>query len=99
MPDQDGHVPEVYAFEDWTQEDALRFKLFSSHCPMCKYKYLFAQTQHLLQVMTSMDNEDPTKKLLLEQAQDKQTELLNLGLYIATEVDKSNVLVSAAPHN
>ncbi len=85
----DGHMPNVYPVEEWTPEDAYKFSVFSSHCPMCTYKYHFAQLQHLIGAATRVDDE-AAQKVLFEKVTEQQVMLLQLGLQIATQVDISN---------
>lgn len=94
----DGHMPNVYPVEEWTKEDAYKFSVFSSHCPMCTYKYQYAQLQHLVAAAARVDDE-AAQEVLFKQVQEQQIALLNLGLQIATQVDISNGHQQTAPLN
>lgn len=92
------HVPNPNPWEDWTEEDEIKFKMFSDHCPMCSYKYKYAVLQRLVQAVN--DTQDQNIVIAMQpQVTAKSQELIELGLVIATMVDNSNKAAGMAGHN
>lgn len=83
------HVPQPKEFEDWTVEDHVKFRMFSDHCPMCKYKYEYGVLQNLIVTANNTDDES-VKGSLFPLVQNKQHQLVELGLFIASSVDQAN---------
>lgn len=92
------HVPDPKPWEEWTPEDEVKFRMFSSHCPMCDYKYRYASLQRLVQVVNEAGDETLVNSMVPDVTR-KSQELLELGLFIATTVDNANKQAGQAQHN
>lgn len=91
------HVPQPKAWEDWTEEDHLKFRMFSSHCPMCRYKYEYGLLQNL--VATAEAGDDTTKQAIIPVIHQKQLMLMEIGLFIASSVDDASREAGSRGHN
>ena len=94
----DEHVPNPRPLEDWTPEDHMKFRMFSSYCPMCKYKLEYGVLQNLIQSANETDDES-TQASLIQVISEKQNLLLEVGLFIANSVDEANRQAGAAHLN
>jgi tRNA(Arg) A34 adenosine deaminase TadA len=92
------HVPNPKPWEEWTAEDEMKFRMFSSHCPMCAYKWEYASLQKLVQAANNTQDERIVATLVPEVTR-KSNELLELGLFIASTVDNANKQAGMAGHN
>lgn len=92
------HVPNPLPWEDWTEEDDIKFRMFSTHCPMCLYKYQYAALQRLVAAANDMQDEVLINTMLPDVSR-KSQELLELGLFISTTVDNANKDAGMAGHN
>ena len=92
------HVPNPHPWEDWTQEDQVKFQMFSSVCPMCQYKFKYATIARLIEAASETQDEQ-IMQTMVPIINQKQTELMELGLFIATTVDNANEMAGNAGHN
>lgn len=94
----DEHVPMPKPWEDWTHEDHLKFRMFSSHCPMCRYKHEYGILANLMQTAANTTDEN-VQAGLVPIIKQKQAELIELGLFIAGSVDDANKQAGSPHHN
>jgi len=93
----DDHVPQPKIWEDWTEEDHMKFRMFSSHCPMCRYKYEYGMLQSLIH--SAEVGDDAAKLAIVPVIAQKSTMLLELGVFIASSVDDANREAGSRGHN
>lgn len=91
------HVPQPKQWEDWTEEDHLKFRMFSSHCPMCRFKYEYGLLQSL--IVTAEEGDDATKQAIVPVIAQKQFMLIEIGLFIASSVDAASKEAGSRGHN
>lgn len=94
----DQHVPDPKPMEDWDVEDHIKFRMFSDNCPMCKYKHEYAILHSMIQAAHETDDEN-LKGSLLPTIQQKQAQLIEIGLFIATSVDENSKYAGQSQHN
>jgi hypothetical protein len=92
------HVPSPVPWEEWTAEDHMRFRMAANFCPMCLYKYNYGVLQQLISTAQESEDESIIAAMTPIVAQ-KQSELMELGLFIATSVDEANKQAGAAHLN
>jgi hypothetical protein len=72
--------------------------MFSQHCVLCKYKHEYGILANMMQT-ASETVEENTQAGLIPVIQQKQAELIELGLFIATSVDEANKQAGSPNHN
>lgn len=76
------HVPSPFA---WTEEQRRRFALVANYCPMCQYKFQYAELDRLGSYAASMEEDTPEWEAMMGAIAQKTHSLLALGLVIAGE--------------
>jgi hypothetical protein len=96
--EEENHIP--YGGE-WDEQDRAKFAVLAQRCPMCDYKFRYADIQKHLQIMEAMEQQgvadnDPRYKAMAEMLARMTSEALDLGLMIAGQQCASNALTVRA---
>lgn len=98
---RDGHIP--YGAE-WTPEERRKFAVFTEHCPMCVFKFQYAELMQFIQKLSMLDGmgveqDDPRYIAMAESISRRQMELIEMGLAIAAEQCGRNAIAARALAN
>jgi hypothetical protein len=96
--DDQEHIP----FGDqWTTEERARFAMLAQMCPMCDYKYRYAQVNQHLSIMHDMEqsgiqDDDPRMIAMANTVAGLSKDVMELGLMIASEQCATNAMTVRA---
>ena len=93
MADEE-HIPSPF---EWTEEERRRFAMAAQHCPMCQFKYMYANLKQVSEFATQMEEqglgESPQYQAIINSMAQQTDEILALGLTIAHEQCSRNARV------